>query len=115
MTAFLTQTYVTHIGQAEQKRRRRCQQKTGLTQNVGEPQGEILLHGEQAGLVPTGQPVVILLHVCQAGDTRMLGAQGAAHGSLLTACGSREHTLIMEAMRLRHAVILPIPSFDLLS
>lgn len=68
------------------------QMKTRLTQNVGEPQGEIFLHGEQAGFVPTGQPLVILLHVGQAGDTRVFGAQGAAHGSLMSACGSSEHT-----------------------
>lgn len=66
--------------------------KTRLTQNVREPQGEIVLHGEQAGLVPTGQPLVILLHVRQAGDTRVFGAQGAAHGSLVTTCGSSEQT-----------------------
>lgn len=85
-------SHFTHIGQVEQNRCYRRQQKTRLTQNVGEPQGEIFLHGEQAGFVPTGQPLVILLHVCQAGDTRMFGAQGAAHGSLLTTCGSREQT-----------------------
>lgn len=59
--------------------------KTRLTQNVREPQGEIFLHGEQAGLVPAGQPLVVLLHVRQAGDTWGSGAEGAAHGSLMTA------------------------------
>lgn len=95
MTAFQTQTYVTftHRGQGEEKQRCRRQQQTGtLTQDVGEPQGQIFLHGEQAGFVPAGQPLVILLHVCQAGDAGMSGAQGAAHGSLWTACGSREQT-----------------------
>lgn len=62
----------------------------GLTQNVGEPQGQVLLHGEQAGLVPASQPLVVVLQVRQAGDAQMFGAQGAAHGSLVTAWGSRE-------------------------
>lgn len=33
----------------------------------------------------TGQPLVILLHVCEAGAAGLFGAQGAAHGSLLMA------------------------------
>lgn len=56
-----------------------------FTENISEPQGEVLLHGQQAGFVPTGQPLVILLHVCEARATGLFGAQGAAHGSLWTA------------------------------
>lgn len=33
----------------------------------------------------TGQPLVVLLHVCQAGPAGLFGAQGGAHGSLSTA------------------------------
>lgn len=56
-----------------------------LTENISEPQGQVLLHGQQAGFMPTGQPVVVLLHVCEARPTGLFGAQGAAHGSLWTA------------------------------
>lgn len=49
-----------------------------------EPQGEVFLHGQQAGFVSTGQPLVVLLHVRQAGAAGLFGAQGAAHGSLST-------------------------------
>lgn len=62
---------------------------SGITKNISEPQGQVFLHGQQAGFMATGQPLVILLHVCEAGATGMLGAQGAAHGSLLTACRTR--------------------------
>lgn len=51
-----------------------------LTQQVCEPQGQILLHGQQVGLVSAGQPLAVLVHVGQAGPPR-LGAQGSAHGS----------------------------------
>lgn len=66
-----------------------------LTENVSEPQGQVFLHGQQAGFMSTGQPLVVLLHVCEAGATWLFGAQGATHGSLLTAWGRRgggEHT-----------------------
>lgn len=92
MTAILTQNLATFTRYRTSGTEPMLQTKTGLTQNVGEPQGQIFLHGEQAGFVPTGQPLVILLHVRQAGHTRVFGAQGAAHGSLMTACGSSEQT-----------------------
>lgn len=56
-----------------------------LTQNVVEPQSEIFLHGQQAGFMSAGQPLMVLLHVCEAGPYGLFGAQGAAHGSLLKA------------------------------
>lgn len=92
MTAILTQNLATFTHYRTSGTGPMLQMKTRLTQNVCEPQGEIFLHGEQAGFVPTGQPLVVLLHVRQAGDTQVFGAQGAAHGSLMTACGSREQT-----------------------
>lgn len=64
-----------------------------LTENIGEPQGQVFLHGQQAGFMSTGQPLVVLLHVGEAGAAGIFGAQGAAHGSLLTACRRRtRHT-----------------------
>ena len=60
-----------------------------FTENISEPQGQVFLHGQQAGFMSTGQPLVILLHVCEAGATRLFGAQGAAHGSLLMAWRGR--------------------------
>lgn len=38
-----------------------------LTQHASEPDGQILLHGHQRGLVPHRQPLVILEDVCEAG------------------------------------------------
>lgn len=52
-----------------------------LTEDMSEPQGQVFLHGQQAGFMSTGQPLVILLHVPEAGDAGMFGAQGAAHDS----------------------------------
>lgn len=92
MTAILTQNLATFTHCRTSGTEPTLQMKTRLTQNVREPQGEIFLHGEQAGFVPTGQPLVVLLHVRQAGHTRVFGAQGAAHGSLMTACGGSEQT-----------------------
>lgn len=60
-----------------------------LTKNISEPQGQVLFHGQQAGFVSTGQPLVVLLHVCEARATGLFGAQGAAHGALRTAWGRR--------------------------
>lgn len=37
------------------------------TQHAGEPDGQILLHGHQGGLVSHCQPLVILEDVCEAG------------------------------------------------
>lgn len=48
-----------------------------FTENISEPQGQVFLHGQQAGFMSTGQPLVILLHVCEAGAAGLFGAQGA--------------------------------------
>lgn len=56
-----------------------------LTKNISEPQSQVLLHGQQAGFMPAGQPLLVLLHIRQAGATGLFGAQGAAHSSLLIA------------------------------
>lgn len=57
-----------------------------FTEDIGEPQRQVFLHGQQAGFMSTGQPLVVLLHVCEAGANGVFGAQGAAHGSQFTTC-----------------------------
>lgn len=57
-----------------------------FTEDIGEPQRQVFLHGQQAGFMSTGQPLVVLLHVCEAGADGVFGAQGAAHGSQFTTC-----------------------------
>lgn len=47
-----------------------------LPQHAAEPNGQILLHGHQGGLMPHCQPLVILENVCQAG-TVSLGQRAA--------------------------------------
>lgn len=47
-----------------------------LTQHAGEPDGQVLLHGHQRGLVPHRQPLVILEDIGQARAVPL--CQGAA-------------------------------------
>ncbi|PWA30469.1 hypothetical protein CCH79_00015354, partial [Gambusia affinis] len=47
--------------------------------------GKVFLHGQQAGFMSTGEPLVVLLHVCQPWTAELLWAHRAAHGRLLMA------------------------------
>ena len=66
-----------------------------LTQHVGEPQGQVLLHRQQAGFMAADQPLAVLLHICEPRAGQVLGTQRAAHHPLSLTCKigdrQREH------------------------